>query len=265
MEAEIQLTDADVPGPVGPDPNGSSGVFELSAKLRARIENLEEWRIDHSDIEFDEDEVESRGGHATVSRGKMHFKQDVAVKEMRVADDMDFERVLALAIREAEFLADLDHRNIVKLRGFVEDISKSIIWLVFPWAERGNLRDYIASENWEIPVKILLKTQLNVLVYLGRHEVIYATITDFGSARRLPQQGPDINTMLESQLLPVNSPCARFNTSTKTITLTGNNYTLRWAAPELLLEDQLSLWSDIWALGWIAYEERLFGLNIISN
>lgn len=50
---------------------------------------------------------------------------------------------------------------------------------------------------------------------------------------------------------------ASFSASTNTITLTGNQYTLRWAAPELLEEDQLSLRSDIWALGWIVYEVRL--------
>ncbi|KIO23328.1 hypothetical protein M407DRAFT_78217, partial [Tulasnella calospora MUT 4182] len=47
---------------------------------------------------------------------------------------------------------------------------------------------------------------------------------------------------------------ATFCASTNTITLTGNQYTLRWAAPELLKDDEPGLWSDIWALGWIFYE-----------
>lgn len=45
-----------------------------------------------------------------------------------------------------------------------------------------------------------------------------------------------------------------FCASTNKITLTGYNYTLRWAAPELLMEGQVGLWSDIWSLGWIAFE-----------
>ncbi|KIO25930.1 hypothetical protein M407DRAFT_75132, partial [Tulasnella calospora MUT 4182] len=52
-----------------------------------------------------------------------------------------------------------------------------------------------------------------------------AVITDFGSARRLG-----------------------------TMTFTGNEYTLRWAAPELLMDEKPGLSSDIWALGWICYE-----------
>lgn len=59
-----------------------------------------------------------------------------------------------MAIREAEFLAELSHPNIVELEGFIEDVSKSIIWLVFPWAEYGNLKDFIASAKWEAPERI---------------------------------------------------------------------------------------------------------------
>ncbi|KIO19738.1 hypothetical protein M407DRAFT_49685, partial [Tulasnella calospora MUT 4182] len=63
---------------------------------------------------------------------------------------------IQLAIREAEFLARLAHQNIVELEGFVEDASESTIWLVFPWSEGGNLRDFIAFHNWEFPEKISL-------------------------------------------------------------------------------------------------------------
>ncbi|KIO18800.1 hypothetical protein M407DRAFT_52511, partial [Tulasnella calospora MUT 4182] len=155
-------------------------------------------------------------------------------------------------IREAEFLTELSHPNIVRFKGFVEDISKGIIWLVFPWADYGNLRDFVASEKWEILERISLINDvvkglaslhnrkppichgdlksLNILVFRGVK--CRAAITDFGSARYLTQHDP--NTQIEQ--------------------IQRNNYSLRWAAPELLIEDQLSLWSDIWALGWIAYE-----------
>lgn len=63
---------------------------------------------------------------------------------------------IQLAIREAEFLVELSHPNIIKLEAFIEDISKNIIWLVFPWALNGNLKDFIASRDWEIAEKISL-------------------------------------------------------------------------------------------------------------
>ncbi|KAG8894487.1 hypothetical protein FRC01_012929, partial [Tulasnella sp. 417] len=80
----------------------------------------------------------------------------VAVKRMKIEKDTDLERVLGLALREAEFLVGLSHSNIIELEGFVEDMSGHNVWLVFPWEEHGNLRDFLASGDWEIPERISL-------------------------------------------------------------------------------------------------------------
>lgn len=45
-----------------------------------------------------------------------------------------------------------------------------------------------------------------------------------------------------------------FSAHSSTLTLTGPESSFRWIAPEVLAEDNLSLPSDIWALGWICYE-----------
>lgn len=42
-----------------------------------------------------------------------------------------------------------------------------------------------------------------------------------------------------------------------TLTLSGPAWSFRWAPPEALKGTSLSLASDIWALGWIAWEVRL--------
>ncbi|KIO19740.1 hypothetical protein M407DRAFT_30630 [Tulasnella calospora MUT 4182] len=264
------------------------GVDMRDLKKRALDKNLDRQAINDLLKLRGREEVKRPEQGGTVARksvagrrGRIPWgKMSVAVKKMRVAEDSDFERVLGLAIREAEFLVGVTHRNIVELEGFVEDISEGTIWLVFPWSYDGNLKGFIASHKWEIPEKISLINDvaqglaylhsrdppichgdlksLNVLVCRDEtdweEEKVYARITDFGSARRLSQHDPNINAQAESQAPPVYSPSVTFNPSTKAITLTGNKYTLRWAAPELLLEDQMSLWSDIWALGWIAYE-----------
>ncbi|KIO32713.1 hypothetical protein M407DRAFT_66466, partial [Tulasnella calospora MUT 4182] len=134
------------------------------------------------------------------------------------------------------------HEHIVRLEGFVEDLSKNIVWLIFLWEENGSLKDFAASHDWEIPERLwLIDDVARGVEYLhGRSPPIChgdlksinvlvtskcrAVITDFGSARRLSPK--DLDTQ----------------------------YTLRWAAPELLMDDKPSLWSDIWALGWIFYE-----------
>lgn len=61
-----------------------------------------------------------------------------------------------LALREAGFLVQLSHKNIIKLEGFVEDLPSDKIWLIFPWARHGNLKDFAAARDWEIPERISL-------------------------------------------------------------------------------------------------------------
>ncbi|KIO21835.1 hypothetical protein M407DRAFT_79907, partial [Tulasnella calospora MUT 4182] len=157
-------------------------------------------------------------------------------------------------LREAEFLVDLGHESIIELVGFVEDVSKDMIWLVFPWEDNGNLKGFIASADWEIPERISLINDvargveylhsrqppichgdlksINVLV----NSKYRAVITDFGSARRLVAN--DLGVAGE-------------RTENKLQTV---SYTLRWAAPELLKEEEFGTACDIWALGWVAYE-----------
>ncbi|KAG9026763.1 hypothetical protein FS837_004513, partial [Tulasnella sp. UAMH 9824] len=197
----------------------------------------------------------------------------VAVKKMKVKTQDDTLRILGLTLREAEFLVKLSHENVIKLEGFVEDVSEGMIWLVFPWQENGTLKDFVASHEWEIPERVALiydvargveylhsrkppichgdLKSINILVNWNYR----AIITDFGSAhhpavtsprkdRERTADEPQPAPSLEATLCPL----------TNTITLTCSKYTLRWAAPELLAEDDASPASDIWALGCVAYE-----------
>ncbi|KAG9039005.1 hypothetical protein FS837_001147 [Tulasnella sp. UAMH 9824] len=339
----------------GPHHDISSHGFELSAKLKTKLEKLAEWRIHPSSIEFQKDAPEFHGSYATVSRALFVVPSDgedgtdrpadtkegvvglhvlkgksssgdaesggnsnperrkegsrrritmklrsmgrglmvgllgywrtrpsssssskvayktVAVKKMKMSDDVA--QILRLTLREAEFLVKLSHPNIIALQGFVEDISNNIIWLVFPWESNGSLRDFIASADWEIPERIsLISDVTDGVKYLHsrqppiRHGDLKsinilvnsesrAMITDFGSASRLTAKH------LEKEREQIETPPeaeprfeATFCESTQTMTLAGDNYTLRWAAPELLNGGEPGLWSDIWALGWVAYE-----------
>ncbi|KIO33119.1 hypothetical protein M407DRAFT_17984 [Tulasnella calospora MUT 4182] len=270
---------------------GAAGRFQPSAKLMDKMKKLVKWRIDPPLIEFPEETVELQGGHATVSRAFLNFssitsgstdesdsrnsagQKVVAVKKLKIPADENLERLLGLTLREAGFLVELSHPHIVDLEGFVEDVSKGVIWLVFPWEANGNLRDFIASRDWEIPERISLiydvaggveylhsqnppichgdLKSVNIMVNLDCR----AVITDFGSARRLREGDLDTETeQVGSERQPATQLEATFCASTNTITLTGSEYTLRWAAPELLNDETPTVKVDIWALGWIAYE-----------
>ncbi|KIO23336.1 hypothetical protein M407DRAFT_27183 [Tulasnella calospora MUT 4182] len=277
----------------GPDHGDSDAPFQPSVKLMSKMNELEERRIDPSRIEFPENTCQFHGGHATVSRAILDFGSGEG-SDINESDEVEgghgshgnAPRRKAVAVKMMKdrglkrsrtsiggFLAELWHDNIVELEGFVEDLSKNRVWLIFHWEENGNLKDFAASQDWEIPERVWLITgvtkgvkslhsqkppichgdlkSVNILVT----SECRALITDFGSARRLAPKDPDTQaTMTQNKPQPALKFQATFCASTNTMTLTGNQYTLRWAAPELLKDDEPGLSSDIWALGWIFYE-----------
>ncbi|KIO28290.1 hypothetical protein M407DRAFT_72016, partial [Tulasnella calospora MUT 4182] len=155
---------------------------------------------------------------------------------------------------ELRVLDGLDHPHIVKIIGFVEDMKKRIAWLVFPWEANGNVREFLLSGKWELPERVsLIRDVASGLEYLHsrqppiRHGDLKsfnilvnsdhrAVITDFGSAR-IQTGAPGLETATTAEL-----------------TLTGPSWSFRWAAPEVLNEEEPCLASDMWALGWIAWE-----------
>ena len=44
----------------------------------------------------------------------------------------------------------------MEIIGFVEDVDNRIAWLVFPWEDNGNLREFLRSGGWEIPERVSL-------------------------------------------------------------------------------------------------------------
>lgn len=103
------------------------------------------------------------------------------------------------------------------------------------------------------------RSQLNILV----NSEYRAVITDFGSARVVTDRPLLTSTDDEEALTTIlnqpaddGSPRVTFSEDTKHLTLSNCDYTIRWAAPEVLMGEECGLSSDIWALGWIIYEVR---------
>ncbi|KIO15715.1 hypothetical protein M407DRAFT_86831 [Tulasnella calospora MUT 4182] len=156
-------------------------------------------------------------------------------------------------------MAQLLHRNIARLIGFVEDLEEGKAWIVMCWEPNGNVSEFLATGEWEIPERIsLIKDTFAGIEYLHTRRppichgdlkslnilvsVSYrAIITDFGSA---PQ--PTDERIDRTQITIV--------ASSNQLTLTGPAWSLRWAAPEVALGEPQNLASDIWAAGWICWE-----------
>ncbi|KAG8951566.1 hypothetical protein FRC04_005852 [Tulasnella sp. 424] len=227
----------------------------------------------------------------------------VVVKKLYFIMGNNRERLLNAFANEVLILSELSHPNIIELVGFVEDEKKDIAWMVLPWEENGNMRDFVLSRELEIPHRLSLvsgimengpttspdtvnglqqiKDVMSGIEYLHTRQPPIchgdlkslnilidsencAVLTDFGSARvrkahaiqsteatRLVQEPATESASSEGNQT---SPEVQYCAATATLTLTGPQYTLRWAAPEVLLESNIDLPSDIWAFAWICWE-----------
>ncbi|KAG8984224.1 hypothetical protein FRB90_005474, partial [Tulasnella sp. 427] len=206
-------------------------------------------------------------------------ERDVAVKILRHGNMNDKKKEF---LREVEILSKLSHEHIISMIGFVEDFEQDKAWIVMPWEPNGNVREFLASGKWEIPERISLiqdmilglkhlhsrrppichgdLKSLNILVNASYK----AVITDFGSARlSKPAQSyasakfmmPETSLVLVKDDTSLTAQVVRVVATGNQLTLTGPSWTLRWAAPELVREeDSQSLASDIWSAGWVCWE-----------
>ncbi|KIO30423.1 hypothetical protein M407DRAFT_20487 [Tulasnella calospora MUT 4182] len=204
----------------------------------------------------------------------------VAVKKLKFDESRDSEKFFKSFANEVEVQSKLSHPNVVKMLGFVEDMENSVASMLYQWEENGNLRELLRSGEWEIPERLsLIQDVADGLEYLHSRDppichgdlkslnILVASnyramITDFGSARfvrRTDRKGenkpgrPD--SLREIVAHGDGEPTqAKPDIQNDQLTLTGPAWSLRWAAPEVLLGEDPGLPSDIWALGWICWE-----------
>ncbi|KAG8941279.1 hypothetical protein FRC04_004641 [Tulasnella sp. 424] len=213
----------------------------------------------------------------------------VAVKKFRSDDDTDADRFQEYFIRELKVLRKVSHPHVVKFIGFVEDFANGKAWIVFPWESHGNVREFLKTGHWEIPERISLISDtsaglkylhglnppichgdlksLNILVN-GQYR---AVIADFGSARFARDstassfnspRSPSMKLPPPSPILPESSPSFFQSPGPQFLTMSsmsqqtsaGFGGTIRWASPEVLSGFKGSLPSDLWSLGWVAWE-----------
>lgn len=109
-------------------------------------------------------DAKARGASASVQLAFLHPPKEehsehpsaqghfVALKQFRLDDDKGDKAGLAPLAHELSLLRNLEHKNIVRGLGFVENVAQGIAWLVLPWAANGSLMDYIrwgsASVRW---------------------------------------------------------------------------------------------------------------------
>ncbi|KAG8899556.1 hypothetical protein FRC00_001291, partial [Tulasnella sp. 408] len=208
---------------------------------------LSRYRMDRNDVDQLGEKV-GRGGHADLMAGRvlLHvqgsqaIEKNVVIKAVRDVDGGN-ESLMTFAW-EIGLLSQISHPNIITLLGFIEELHNGIAWMIVPRAIHGNVRKFLQSAAWALQHRISLLwdiatgveylhtyrppiihgdlKSLNVIV----NEEGHAEIIDFGSAR--------FAEYLDDE----------------------PTFSLRWASPEILAENSISLASDIWALGWTFWE-----------
>ncbi|MFD0746490.1 serine/threonine-protein kinase [Phytohabitans flavus] len=186
------------------------------------------------------------GGMGRVWRARDEMlHRDVAVKELRPAQSLpmeDLELLRTRALREARTIAQLDHRNIVRVLDVV--VSDGDPWIVMEYVEARSLADALAAEGPMSPQRAAA-VGLDILAALdAAHQagvlhrdvkpanVLLATdgravLTDFGLAVA------DTDPSLTEAGLVVGSPS--------------------FIPPERAADGEVGFASDLWSLGATLY------------
>ncbi|KAG8986125.1 hypothetical protein FRB90_004202, partial [Tulasnella sp. 427] len=226
----------------------------------------------------------ARGGQADITPGTWKpssFEPEikVAVKRLRYTDTSDKEKFSKSFAWEVSIMTKLSHENIIKLIGFMEDLQNGTACIVVPWEEKGNIQDFLAARECDIPERIsLIQDVVGGVEYLHTREppvchgdlkslnilvnsLCRAVITDFGSARVLSQRKetnsgrPPANTAIAPTTRePASSERVNISVTGTQLTLSGPEWSFRWAAPEVLWGQDSDLPSDMWTVGWVIWE-----------
>ncbi|KIO18213.1 hypothetical protein M407DRAFT_32102 [Tulasnella calospora MUT 4182] len=247
------------------------------------LDALSDFRIGPSEIKFTSSRSHGSGrkadvGQATFRRKIWTAKQLVAVKKHRYCSDINKGKFANDFILEVEVMAGLSHENIVELIGFVEDLENGIAWVVLSWVPNGNVSEFLATGDWEIPERLsLIKDTFEGVKYLHSRQPpichgdlksfnilvsasYRAVITDFGSARAASALEDEVMSDEDGQqvqAIPSTEqacPPIHVGALRNQLTLTGPAWSLRWAAPEVVNGRRPGLSSDIWAAGWVCWE-----------
>ena len=212
-----------------------------------------DWVVHIADIKF----VRTICAHnrVTVYEGYWRKYQHVCVKEIQVTDDnVDYVK------REIDVLSKCIHPKVCQYLGAAVSPQNSHVYMVFEYMENGNLEDYIVQAKSNVDKRNVLMSILVGMAYLSSrtpHKIIHrdfkptnilvnkhgeVKISDFGISKKLYCNG----TMKKCMSMEVIQQETEYSH-------TGVG-TIRWAAPEIILEDSVyDHTCDIFSFGLLAF------------
>lgn len=188
------------------------------------------------------------GGFCDVYRGELRDGTKIAIKSLRVYDgpngDSQRRKILKHAARELYHWSKLRHSNVLPLMGLM--LFRDHISMVSEWMDNGSLISFLRVNPHVNKIQLCMNI-CDGLCYIHANKMVHG---DLKAA----------NVMISRRGVAMIADFG--NAQLKDLTLrfsnTGNNsFSVRWAAPELLTEDdgsQASKQADVYAYGMTVLE-----------
>ncbi|KAG8913979.1 hypothetical protein FRC01_004280 [Tulasnella sp. 417] len=243
--------------------NGGAAEAKLErSAMEKRLGRLSYLRMRAIDIEFTPSDGHKHGGKAEVVKATLKrvgsTDLQVAVKKLRYQDNVNKRKFCNEFVHEVDMMAQLRHQNIARLIGFVADLEEGKAWVVMCWEPNGNVSEFLATGEWEIPERVALRHRVSSHASTAnlsrRPQVGELPAIDRRAARGAVLDATSVSATAQPTDEQANRAGITIVTSSNQLTLTGPAWSLRWAAPEVALGEPQSLASDIWAAGWICWE-----------
>ncbi|KAG9097415.1 hypothetical protein FRC06_007579 [Ceratobasidium sp. 370] len=203
------------------------------------------------DIPFCKGSPTSVGGFSDIYEGRMiGGTERVAIKCLRLGTTV---KIHKRAAQELYSWSRLQHDNVLQLLGLA--LFRGQIAMISPWMAHGNLTEY-AKQNPGIDRFQLCVGVVNGLAYMHSQDVLHGD---------LKGENVLISDAGVPKLFDFGCSTLKLN-ATVGFTPTRPRYTMRWAAPELLMDDPdgdddgedsnditdpMSVASDVYALGMV--------------
>ncbi|GAB1527421.1 hypothetical protein RhiTH_010596 [Rhizoctonia solani] len=186
----------------------------------------------------------AHGGSADVYHGILHSGTRVAIKRSRahIPDSNDGRACLKAIAKEGYMWSKYRHPNIVETYGIVH--FRGAIALVAPWMDNGTVMEYVKKRPDTNRLKLCSEIACG-LYYLHQMDTMHGdlkgvnVLVSYDGVAKLHDFG---TTSMKHYTL-------EFTGGTGT-----RKYTLRWAAPEVLLDEDAGTPADVYALGMTILE-----------